>query len=92
MKYICVYTDLVNQGLTYKAEIDCDNIEVMDTTEIEGAGTIIGFYKSEKIVFMMHEYRIIEAYRQEAVSIQQIDKKVLNTKRANPKNLSLLQD
>lgn len=92
MKYICVYTDLINQGLTYKAEIECDDMELVDCNE----GMMIGFtsktVKPDKYVFLMHEYRVIEAYAAPHVTVSAIDKKILNTKRANPKNLSVLQD
>jgi len=92
MKFICVYTDLINQGLTYKAEIECDHIEVMDTADFGSEQMLIAFVKDDNAVFVMHESRVIEAYAENAVKIQQVDKKILNTKRANPKNLSLLQD
>ena len=87
MKYICVYTDLVNQGLTYRAEIECDDMELVDCNE----GMMIGFASKEgkttKYVFLMHDYRVIECYALEHTAISTIDKKQLNTKKINKANL-----
>ena len=92
MKYICVYTDLVNQGLTYKAEIECDGMEVVEGIDNLMIGFVTKDVKLDKYVFLMHDYRVIECYQADKVTVSTIDKKVLNTKRPNPKNLSVLQD
>jgi hypothetical protein len=87
-----VYTDLVNQGLTYKAEIECDDMEIVDCNE----GMMIGFAvkenKTSKYVFLVHEYRVIEAYASENVTVAAIDKKQLNTKKARNNNLVAIKE
>lgn len=89
MKYICVYTDLVNQGLTYKAEIECDGMEIVEGIDNLMIGFVVTLEskKTDKYVFLMHDHRVIECYAAEYVTISTVDKKSLNSNKIKSSNL-----
>lgn len=87
MQYICIYTDLINAALTNKAIIECDLMDVVEGSEVEGE-YLLGFFKDRKLVFAIHSYRIVEAYCTDHVNIEAIEKKTLNNKRPSFKVLT----
>lgn len=79
MRFICVYIDLMNPAIKFKAVIEAD---FMQLEEVESEGSnFINFYKKNihgkdvsTLVFSMHEGRVIHAYCESNTSIYEIEK------------------
>jgi len=79
LRFVCVYIDLMNPAIKFKAIIDADYFQI-EETESEG-GNFLAFYKKDvhkkdtsSLVFTVHEGRVIHAYAEDYALIREIEK------------------